>query len=71
MRGKISFQSMSFGFKGVNDLPLQAVKAYIAVFPDSTINNAMKFFDNGLKGGARNFIIAVKDYSGDNRYITR
>jgi len=71
MKGKIIFRGNKLDFDGVNDLPLQTVKAYAMEFPNATISDVMNFFNDGLKGGAKNFIIEVINYSGDNRYITR
>ena len=75
MNGTISYCGNIFDFNGVNDLPLQAVKAYISVNPASSISSVIHFFAPGLRGtpaGSRYpFIIDVASYRGDNRYSTR
>ena len=70
MKGQIIFKGKSYNYDGVNDLPLQAIKAYAAEFPNATIADVMNDFKDGLKGGAKNLIIEVKNYPGE-RYSTR
>ena len=67
LTGIIEYCGNKLDFVGATDLPLKAVELYLKQNPKATKMEIENFFESGLRGGVKNFIIEASNISPDNR----